>query len=104
MKHKIDWPSFSAAVAIIALVSTPLLLFPESGSKVLAELYGFISNKFGFLYLIAGMAALILLLWLALGRYGKIRLATGDEQPEFGDFRGVTAEKLDHESFTVSVP
>ncbi len=86
MKHEVDWPSFSAAVAIITLVSIPLVLFPESGSKVLAELYGFISSKFGFLYLIAGMAALILLLWLALGRYGKIRLAAGDEQPEFGDF------------------
>ena len=85
MKHKVDWPSFCAAVAIIALVSTPLLLFPESGGKVLAELYGFISSKFGFLYLIAGMAALVLLLWLALGRYGKIRLAAGDEPPEFGD-------------------
>ncbi|MCH8056454.1 MAG: BCCT family transporter [Proteobacteria bacterium] len=86
MKHEVDWPSFSAAVAIITLVSIPLVLFPESGGKVLAELYGFISSKFGFLYLIAGMAALILLLWLALGRYGKIRLAAGDEQPEFGDF------------------
>ena len=86
MKHEVDWPSFSAAVAIITLVSIPLVLFPESGGKVLVELYGFISSKFGFLYLIAGMAALILLLWLALGRYGKIRLAAGDEQPEFGDF------------------
>lgn len=86
MRHEVDWPSFSAAVAIITLVSIPLVLFPESGSKVLAELYGFISSKFGFLYLIAGMAALILLLWLALGRYGKIRLAAGDEPPEFGDF------------------
>ena len=68
MKHEVDWPSFSAAVAIITLVSIPLVLFPESGGKVLGELYGFISSKFGFLYLIAGMAALVLLLWLALGR------------------------------------
>jgi BCCT family betaine/carnitine transporter len=85
MKHKVDWPSFSAAVAIILLVSAPLVLFPESGGKILAELYGFISSKFGFLYLIAGIAALALLLWLALGRYGKIRLAVDDEPPEFSD-------------------
>ncbi len=85
MKHKVDWPSFSAAVAIILLVSAPLLLFPESGGKILAELYGFISNKFGFLYLIAGIAALTLLLWLAFSRYGKIRLACDDEPPEFSD-------------------
>jgi len=85
LKHKVDWPSFSTSVAIILLVSIPLVLFPQSGGKVLAELYGFISSKFGFLYLLAGTAVTVLLLWLALGRYGKIRLAAGDERPEFND-------------------
>ncbi len=85
MKHKVDWPSFSASVAIIVLVTTPLMLFPESGGRILTGIYGFISDKFGFLYLLAGVSALVLLLWLALGRYGKIRLAAGDEQPEFSD-------------------
>lgn len=85
MKHKVDWPSFGASVAIILLVSIPLVLFPESGGKILTELYGFISSNFGFLYLVAGTAVTVLLLWLALGRYGKIRLAAGDERPEFND-------------------
>ena len=85
MKHKVDWPNFSASVAIILLVCIPLVLFPESGGKILAELYGFISSTFGFLYLIAGTAVMVLLLWLAVGRYGKIRLASGDEKPEFND-------------------
>ena len=65
MKHKIDWPSFGASVAIILLVSIPLVLFPESGGKILTELYGFISSKFGFLYLLAGTAVMALMLWLA---------------------------------------
>jgi BCCT family betaine/carnitine transporter len=85
LKHKVDWPSFGASVAIILLVSIPLVLFPESGGKILTELYGFISSNFGFLYLVAGTAVTVLLLWLALGRYGKIRLAAGDERPEFND-------------------
>jgi BCCT family betaine/carnitine transporter len=83
--HKVDWPSFSAAVAIIVLVSVPLVLFPESGSNFLAGLYAFISNQFGFLYLVAGIAVIVFLVWLALSRYGKIRLAAGDEQPEYSD-------------------
>jgi BCCT family betaine/carnitine transporter len=84
-RHEIDWPSFSAAVAIILLVSIPLVLFPESGSKILTTIYGFISSQFGFLYLLAGIAVMGFLLWLALSRYGKIRLASGDEQAEFSD-------------------
>jgi BCCT family betaine/carnitine transporter len=85
LKHQIDWPSFSASVAIIVLVCVPLVLFPDAGARILADLYGFISSQFGFLYLIAGLAVVVLLLWLAIGRYGSIRLAEGDEQPEFSD-------------------
>ncbi len=82
-KQKVDWPSFSASVTIILVASIGLILFPESGGEVLLELYGLISSHFAFLYLFAGVATLLLLVWLAMGRYGKVRLASGDEQPEF---------------------
>jgi len=82
-KQKVDWPSFSASVTIILVASISLILFPESGGEVLLELYGLISSHFAFLYLFAGVATLLLLVWLAMGRYGKVRLASGDEQPEF---------------------
>lgn len=83
MKHKIDWPSFIASITIIFGVSIPLVLFPEKGGNFLIGLYEQLSNHFGFLYLMAGLAVIILLAWLALGPYGKVRLASGDEQPEF---------------------
>ncbi len=83
-KQKVDWPSFSASVVIILAACLSLVLFPESGGEFLIKLYGFISGHFAFLYLAAGVATLLLLLWLAMGRYGKVRLASGDEQPEFG--------------------
>ncbi len=86
MEHKIDWPSFIASIAIILGVSIPLILFPESGGKFLIDLYGKVASNFGFVYMIAGIAVIILLTWLALGPYGKVRLASGDEKPEFSDF------------------
>jgi BCCT family betaine/carnitine transporter len=86
MTHKIDWPSFLASLAIILMVSIPLLIFPESGGDFLVNLYSIISRELGFLYLLAGLAVIVLLLWLALGRYGGVRLASGDEEPEFSDF------------------
>ena len=82
-KHRIDWPSFSASIALILAACIPLILFPESGGRFLTGLYGTVSQKFGFLYLLAGIAVLIFLTWLALGKYGKVRLASGDEEPEF---------------------
>ena len=83
-QQKVDWPSFGASVTIILVASSGLILFPESGGELLIELYGFISGHFAFLYLFAGVATLLLLIWLAMGRYGKVRLASGDEPPEFG--------------------
>lgn len=82
-RKKVDWPGFTAAVALILAACIPLLLFPESGGQFLVELYSQVTTHFGFLYLLAGVAVLIFLLWLALGRFGKVRLAAGDEDIEF---------------------
>jgi BCCT family betaine/carnitine transporter len=84
--HTVDWPSFIASVVIILLVSTPLVLFPEVGGKLLADMYSVISHQFSFLYLTAGMAVITLLLWLAMGRYGKVRLSATEDPPEFSNF------------------
>lgn len=83
-KQQLDWPGFSAAIAVILLACIPLLVFPETGAAILAETYGKVTSHLGFLYLLSGIAVLIFLLWLALGPYGKVRLSSGDEEPEFG--------------------
>jgi BCCT family betaine/carnitine transporter len=70
-------------MVIIFGACIPLVLFPESGGSFLVGLYGQLTSHFGFLYLLAGLAVLILLTWLALGPYGKVRLASDDEPPEF---------------------
>jgi BCCT family betaine/carnitine transporter len=82
-KQGIDWPAFSSAIAVILLACIPLVLFPEAGGELLVGLYGKVTRNFGFLYLLSGLAVLVFLLWLAMGPYGKVRLASGDEEPEF---------------------
>ena len=82
-KQEIDWPGFTAAVAVILAACVPLVLYPETGSELLAGIYSEITAHLGFLYLVSGVAVLVFLLWLALGPYGGIRLAAGDEEPEF---------------------
>jgi len=84
-KQRVDWPSFISSVTIILVASITLVMFPESGAKNLTTIYEFLSGHFAFLYLSAGVATLLLLIWLAASRYGKIRLTAGDEKPEFGD-------------------
>jgi len=84
-KQKVDWPSFIASVVIILVACISLIVFPESGSALLTSLYASISSNFAFVYLLTGIATLILLIWLASSRYGSIRLCANNEKPEFGD-------------------
>ncbi len=89
MDANIDKTNFAATIIIILLVSVPLVLNPEGGALIMQQSYAFIATQFGWLYLMGGVAALLLLLWLAFGRFGTVRLGTGDEQPEFSTYSWV---------------
>jgi BCCT family betaine/carnitine transporter len=73
-------------LTIILLVCLPLAVFPDAGGKLVLKAYEFIASEFGFLYMIAGVAVMVLLAWLAIGRYGRIVLGTDGEKPEFSDY------------------
>ena len=82
-QSKMDWVNFSACVVIILLVCLPLALSPEIGGALMQSLYDYISNKLGIFYLLAGVASVALLIWLAISRFGTVRLGDADETPEF---------------------
>ena len=86
MKQQVDWPGFSTAVAIILLTCIPLVLFPQAGATVVQKVYDAVARNFSFLYLLSGIAAMLFMVWLALGRYGEVRLCANAEPPEFSDF------------------
>ncbi|MGI9248029.1 MAG: BCCT family transporter, partial [Woeseiaceae bacterium] len=69
--------------------SIPLFLFPGASNTALEALYGFIAAKFGILYLLASVAAISFLAWLAGSRYGTLKLGAPHEKPEFGEISWV---------------
>jgi BCCT family betaine/carnitine transporter len=85
----IDKTNFAATIVIILLVSVPLVLNPVAGAELVQQSYQFISFHFGWLYLLSGVAALLLLGWLAFGRFGRVKLGVGDEPPEFSTYSWV---------------
>lgn len=85
-QSRVDWPSFGLCAAIILFTAIPLFAFPDASSAFLEKLYAYIANEFGVLYLLASVAAIGFLAWLALSRFGKIRLGDSDEgKPEFSE-------------------
>jgi len=82
-QSRIDWPSFGLCALILVSTSVPLFLFPDAANAALETLYRFIAAKFGIFYLLASVAAIGFLVWLAASRYGAVKLGEPGEEPEF---------------------
>ncbi len=82
-RGEVDWPSFGASVGIIVAVCVPLAVFPETGGRLLERGYELIAAELGFAYLMAGVASMVLLSWLAFGRHGSVVLSADDTPPDF---------------------
>ena len=89
MDANIDKTNFAATLIIILLVSVPLVLDPVGGAELVQQSYKFIATNFGWLYLLGGIAALLLVLWLAFGRFGAVTLGSAGEKPEFSTYSWV---------------
>jgi BCCT family betaine/carnitine transporter len=84
--HNIDWFIFTVTAALVVGVCLPLILYPEAGGEMVSAAFDFVTTYFGFAYIWAAMATLGFLLWIALGRYGRVRLGPADCTPEFSTF------------------
>ena len=87
MDRNLDKTNFAATLIVVLLVSVPLLLNPEAGARIVLDSYAFVSHTFGWLYALASVAAILVLAWLAFGRYGRVRLgAAADDKPEYSNY------------------
>ncbi len=85
-QKQIDKVTFGTSVAVILLVCLPLAIYPKLGGALIRDAYGYISSQFGFLYLLAGAAVTVFLIWLAFSRYANVNLGKEGESAEFGDY------------------
>ncbi len=76
------WPTLIVLLAI----AIPLGLNPEKGGEIVSSLLTGITFKFDWLFLIGTFACFCLVLYLALGKYGKVKLGQPDDEPEFSRF------------------
>ncbi len=77
---------FYITVAISALFVLAGVFFTEPFGNALATVVGWITEGLGWLYMLMTSFFLGFAIWLALSRYGKIRLGRPDDKPEFGYF------------------
>lgn len=82
INHAVFWPS----LLVVLGLSVPLAIWPEQGGRAVNAVWSFITDHFGWFFLLFGFFCFAVLIWLALGRYGNVKLGGPDEEPEFSTF------------------
>ena len=77
-KH-IFWPAF---ITVVAVLST-MVIFEEKALSIVKEMFNFVTNQLGFVYIWAGVICLGAMIWLSFGRFSRVRLGGEDARPEF---------------------
>ena len=84
VKHgKLDLRVLIPGVAVCFAFVAWCMATPEAASASMDAVMNFLSEKFGWLYLIAVFAFVVFLVGIAFSRIGKIKLGHDDEKPEY---------------------
>lgn len=80
----VDKVVFGAAAVVILTVIALGALFPDGFEDASTAALDWVIDNFGWLFVIAGNVFLVLAVYIAVSRFGSIRLGNADEEPEFG--------------------
>ncbi len=83
---KLDKVILFVPLAIIIALCIVFLVYPENSSQILNLVRIFLGNDFGLYYIILGVGAVAVSIYIAFSRYGKIKLGN-IEKPIYGDFK-----------------
>lgn len=79
LDHKLMWP----ALIFIFVVMILAVIFPEQMKSITAAGSNFVTYQLGFFIQIIALGCVVVLLWLAFGKYGNIRFGGEDAKPQF---------------------
>lgn len=86
IKSKTLTPVFWVSLSLILIFLIWGTFFPSNVEYVLGIIDGFISDTFGWFYMLVTTGFIIVALFLIFGPYGKIKLGKPDDEPEYNYF------------------
>lgn len=82
---RLDLPVFLPAFGIAVLVASILVMMPQQAELWAKGMMSFVTGKFGWLFVVFGFGTFVFALWLAFGRFGRVKLSRTDEPPEYSE-------------------
>ena len=83
MFKSIDYKRFFISLFLISTFIGVTLVNIDSASNLFNSAQSFIANNFGWLIILSANGFLIFCIWMAISRFGAIRLGGTDAKPEF---------------------
>lgn len=80
---RLNAPVFFGSAAVILLLGSLVVLFPAASKLWLNAAQSWVADVFGWYYMLLMVACMAFVFWLALSRFGHIRLSQDDEPPQF---------------------
>lgn len=86
IKTKVDWPTTLIPFILVLALMIAFMLMPEQSKFFVESVRGFLSDTCGLYYAMFGVGVLATTFYVALSKYGKIKL--GDlEKPQYSNFK-----------------
>lgn len=89
-KSIMNWLKKNIVFTITITIAIGVIAFGAFYSHMLGDISGtmmhWVSTNFGWFYILSVVAFILFLFFIAISRYGKIKLGTDDEKPEFSTF------------------
>jgi len=86
-KGKTNQTVLFVSAAIVLLFVAFGMFFPAQMSDVVNNVFAFLTNGFGWLYLLSVAIFIAVAYGIAFSRYGRIKLGKEDDKPEFTNFQ-----------------
>ena len=83
---KLDLPLFLGAINVLAIISIPIIMFPEPAMEVVNTINDFITVNFGNWYIWFTFFTLFFAVYVCCSKYGKVKLGDPDTKPDYSTF------------------
>lgn len=86
---QLDLPLIIFPLAVVIILCVVFFVAPERSTEITDSIRNFLGNEFGFFYILLGLGIVLITLYIAFSKYGKIRLGDTDK-PKYSDFKWAT--------------
>ncbi|MGH3425005.1 MAG: choline BCCT transporter BetT [Nocardioidaceae bacterium] len=83
---RVNWVVFLGSSVCVVAIAVWAMISPTAASDTIGVLVGWISNWFGWFYILLSTVILVFVIFLAVSRYGRTKLGPKHSEPDFGLF------------------